>query len=149
VSTLAEKRRASKPTKPHRGFPLYAHATGRWAKRIRGRIHYFGPWADPQGALQKYLDQKDDLLAGRTPRVSGDGLTIVDLINRFLTVKRQRVSSGELSQRTFADYSETCERVINVFGKTRLVTDLASDDFGHLRAKIAETRGPVAISPKA
>ena len=32
-----------KPSKPYPEYPLYAHATKRWAKRIRGVIHYFGP----------------------------------------------------------------------------------------------------------
>src|SRR5262245_53582619 len=126
MPSLAKKRRNDKPAKPHADFPLFPHATKRWAKKIRGKFHYFGPWNDPQGALAKYLDQKDDLLAGRTPRVSGEGVTVRDLVNRFLTVKQQRVQSRELSNRTFLDYHETCERVINTFGKTRLVIDLAS-----------------------
>jgi hypothetical protein len=29
-----------------------------------GRLHYFGKWDDPNAALGKYLEQKDDLLAG-------------------------------------------------------------------------------------
>ncbi len=29
-------------------------------KNIHGRFHYFGRWGDPDGALEKYLDQKDD-----------------------------------------------------------------------------------------
>lgn len=44
----------SKPAKPNPEFPLFPHATGRWAKKIRGKLHYFGPWADPDGALAKY-----------------------------------------------------------------------------------------------
>ena len=40
-----------KPAKPHADFPLYTHRSGRWAKKIRGRLHYFGPWDDPEPAL--------------------------------------------------------------------------------------------------
>jgi integrase len=135
----------AKPDKPRSDFPLFPHATRRWAKKVRGKLHYFGPWADPQGALDKWLDQKDDLLAGRTPRVRGDGLTMRDLANRFLTSKRLLADTHEITEKTFADYYRTCESMIKCFGKSRLVTDLASDDFESLRAELAKVRGPVGL----
>ena len=34
-------------------------------------MRYFGPWEDPEVALNPWLEQKDDLLAGRVPRKAG------------------------------------------------------------------------------
>jgi integrase len=124
---------------------LFPHATRRWAKKIRGKLHYFGRWENAEAALKKYQDQRDDLHAGRTPRVQGDGLTVRDLLNRFLTAKKQLVDSGELAARTFADYKVTCDHVSGIFGLTRRVEDLASDDFEKLRAQTAKSYGPVAL----
>lgn len=139
-------RRPVKPAKPYRDFPLFPHATGRWAKKIKGKHYYFGPWDDSDGALQRYLDQKDDLFAGRTPRVRGDGLTIRELLNRYLTVKRHLVDSREILSQTFAEYHRTCERIGEAFGLNRLVDDLAADDFEQLRAEMAQRWGPVRLA---
>ena len=135
----------NKPAKPYADFPLFPHATRRWAKKIRGKFHYFGPWDDPQAALNRYLDQKDDLHAGRVPRSNGDGLTVADLCNRFLTPKKQLCNTGELSPRTFQDYHRTCARVVDSFGRTRCVDNLAAADFEKLRTSISKTCGPIAL----
>jgi hypothetical protein len=55
-----------KVKKPRPDFPLTPHPSGRWCKKVRAKLHYFGKLEDPQAALNKWLDQRDDLLAGRT-----------------------------------------------------------------------------------
>jgi len=45
-----------KPDKPSADFPLFAHARGYWAKKIKGKQKNFGQWDDPQGSLSAYYD---------------------------------------------------------------------------------------------
>ena len=157
-SPRSRKSSTERPKKPYTDFPLSPHASGTWQKKIRGKIHYFGKWGrvvkgkltriEGDGwkeALEIYKAQADDLHAGRTPRVKGDGLTIAGLCNRFLTAKQRALEAGEITARTFSDYRETTDRLVTTFGKTRLVDDLASDDFESLRADIAKVWGPVRL----
>ena len=88
-----------KTKKPHKDFPLFLHRTGQWAKKVRGKMIYFGKDAD--AALEKWLDEKDALLAGRTPRLHPDGLTVRQLCNKFLEAKKARADAGDLSRRTW------------------------------------------------
>jgi integrase len=132
----------AKPTKPSPDFPLFPHAAGSWAKKIRGKLYYFGPWGDPEGALKKYLEQKDALHAGRKPRAEAEGLTVKELANRFLNVKQALVNGGELSVRTWDDYKVATDLLVDCFGKARLVADLDPDDFAGLRNRMAKSWGP-------
>jgi integrase len=136
-----------KPAKPYPEFPLFPHATRRWAKKIRGALHYFGPWEDPDAALAKYLKQKDDLHAGRTPKQpeSTGGTTLRELCNKFLNTKQALVESGELTKRSWQDYKAATDIIVEHFGKGRLLADLDPDDFATLRNKMARKWGPVTL----
>src|SRR5437762_623795 len=140
---------ASKPAKPRPDFPLFPHATGRWAKKVRGKLQYFGKTADdPKGAAAELLwdEQKDDLYAGRVPsRKRDEGATLADVINGFLAFKEERVQSGELAQRTFDGYEEVGKMLAAYFGRDRRADDLRSDDFQELRASMSKRWGPVAL----
>ncbi|MGH7169860.1 MAG: site-specific integrase [Gemmataceae bacterium] len=152
------RKAANRPKKPYPEFPLTPHPSGAWQKKIRGKIHYFGRWGkrvngklvriDGDGwkeALEQYKAVADDLHAGRTPRVQSDGLTLADLCNRFLTAKLRQREAGEIGSRMFADYKCITDRLVSTFGKTRLVDDLAVDDFESLRDEMAKQWGPVRL----
>jgi integrase len=133
-----------KPTKPYPDFPLFAHATGRWAKKIRGRMVYFGPWNDPDGALEKYLADKDALHSGRRPEAltPETALTVEVLVNRFLNAKKSRVDTGELSPLTWDEYREAGELIARMFKKRTAVESLGPVDFARLRGRMAKDWGP-------
>lgn len=137
------KRRKAKIRKPRTDFPLFPHASGRWAKKIKGKFEYFGKVADdPKGAaaVAKWLDEKEEWLAGRNPRNRKvDGLAIRDLCNKFMNAKKLLAEDGEITPRTFRDYHSACKRVVSVFGKTCPVVELGPDDFQQLRATLAKT----------
>lgn len=135
--------------KPRADFPLFPHATGRWAKKVRGKLCYFGKTADdPAGAkaLELWAEQKDDLLLGRKPRAkAADGVTLADVINGFLDYKQQQRDSGELAPRTWDGYKEVGVMLAAQLGRDRLASDLRPDDFAELRASMAKRWGPVAL----
>ena len=139
----------TKPSKPHPDFPLYAHSGKVWAKKILGKLWYFGPWDDPQGALEKYLAQKDTILAGRDPRKlagvvgvdSNSTCTVKLLVNSFLNAKRSRMDSGQLSMTLFQQYHEACKLIVDCFGRDSQVASLKPADLSTLLAKFPETWG--------
>ena len=131
-----------KPTKPRKDFPLGAASNGQWCKKIRGKIHYFGIWSNPEAAEHEYLRQREYLQAGRLPPAkSNTGIRMSDLCNRFLNAKRALRDTGELSGRTFVDYHAACADLLEHFGKDRLVEDCGPDDFDSYRAKTSKGRG--------
>lgn len=136
------------PQKPRQDFPLYAHRSGKWCIKIKGKSHYFGRWDNPDGALQEYLDVKDDLLAGR-PIIKTGGVTVRELCNRFLNSKQRQVDSGELKQDGWEDYYDACEKVIKVFGKGAKVANLRADDFEELRASLWAGKRIAKRAPKS
>lgn len=135
--------------KPRPDFPLFPHkGKGLWAKKVRGETRYFGRCdEDPKGkrALRKWLDEKEDLLAGRDPRSKSGGIEVGELCNAFLNAKLDALKSGEIAAVTFQDYRGTTDRIVEAFGSRRIVGDLAVSDFAALRRSMSRTLGPVAL----
>lgn len=142
VVTTTRKRRPKASPKPHPDYPLTARKDGRWCKKIKGKVYIFKGTADE--ALTEYERVKGDLLLGRAARAKGGTLTVVDLINSFLTHKQQLRDNGELAPRTFDRYYSTCTLLVTAFGKASIDT-LVADDFQTLRAAMAKRWGPIAL----
>jgi hypothetical protein len=65
---VTSKRRLGKPkppTKPYADFPIFAHESGEWCKKIRGKQFFFGVWADPDAADAKYERERPVLSIAR------------------------------------------------------------------------------------
>ncbi len=140
------KAKPAKPKKPRKDFPLFPHVCGQWVKKVRGKLFYFGVWDDPKGALNKWLDQRDDLLAGRTPRQHDpDALTVGQLCDLFLDSRERLVESGELTAGTLRDYHAAAKVVASVLGKQASVEQLCPADFARLRSKFAKGQGPKSL----
>jgi integrase len=108
------------PPLPYPDFPLRPHRNGQWYKSVwnrgskRSEQFYFGAWADdPKGerALHDpeigWFARRDGIRAGIDNvrvQVAGTDLSLGELMGRFLTFKRGKVASGELSLATLDGY---------------------------------------------
>lgn len=132
------KSKPTKPAKPRPDFPLTAHANGRWCKKIRGKVHFFGVWADPDTALQKYLDDRDDLQAGRIPRrLSATTLNVGAVVNLWLKRCDDLKTAGELQSVTLHEYLRIGRQIVEHFGRNTDPAQLRPTDFAAFRVQIA------------
>jgi integrase len=68
-----------------------------------------------------------------------------DLCNAFLTDRKAKRDAGELAPRSFADYFQSCEKLLSHLGKTAVVEEIRVDDLMAYRRKLSKTLGPVAL----
>ena len=142
--------------RPHPDFPLFPHASGRWAKKVHGRLFYFGRWGrmekgqvvpfpdvrqTAEDALEQYKQQIGDLSVGRTPHSEDGSLTLADLCNRFLSSKKTDLNAGRITPRTFAEYVRATDLLVDTFGRTRAVSDLRPVNFEKLYRNLSAKWG--------
>lgn len=128
-----------KPDKPSPDFPLFAHASGKWAKKINGKLKYFGRWDDPATALAAYE------ALHRKPTAVPHVLTLKHASNLFLTAKKQKVTSGELAQRSWSEYHRTCQKLCKFLGLDRAVDSLKVADFDRFATMLASTVNLIGV----
>src|SRR3954447_24717883 len=93
----------NKPKQPYKTFPLQPYRNGQWGKKIRGVRRYFGVWAAPQAALEKYNAEKADWEAGRDPRVAPPPPVgtprLLELADRWLVMRKELIVCPDPDER--------------------------------------------------
>lgn len=134
----------AKPKKPYRDFPLFAHPNGQWAKKIKGRPHYFGVWSKPQEALERYQQERDFLYAGQAPPEQCQ--TLGEVLEAFKADKQRCLDEGSINERTFGDYLAISEAIAGL-GKHRSIKGIAKADLLSLRERLSKGKNGGQISP--
>lgn len=116
--------------------PLFLHRNGQWAKKVRGRFHYFG--TDKDEALAKWADEKDHLLAGKKPRRRSGEATLEELVNVYLDHRQRMVDAAEIVDRSLQDDVATLRRVVQIMGKTCYPAFWEPVDFEELKSELAK-----------
>lgn len=143
---------ARKPTWPYPQITkMSAHPSGQWAKKIKGRLYYFGRWDQPERALTLYQQEVEDLREGRRPRkfrrpMEGDetiaGATVKFVADAFLYDKGRDVDSGQLSPTTWNTYRWACRIMCDCLTRQRPVADLTPADFTDMQHILCRKLAP-------
>jgi integrase len=130
-------------------FPAKPRSDGRFQKRIRGTLYYFGANGDRDAALGEYNLVKADLYAGRAVRAAAvtDGTSLKDLFNRVLADWEADVDAGKLESDTHTAQKRTLRRFLKFTGPARPWSDLCPDDFTAYAAHLHRIKlGPYSFN---
>jgi len=144
------------PPLPYPDFPLRAHPNGCWAKSIwnprtrKSEKFYFGSWRDDPKGMRALNDPNFGWLARReaihagvdTPRVTlaSREISLGELMNRFLSHKRDRTHSGELSLTTLGDYLREIPLFVAFLKPGVAVENLRPEHFSAYMRHLIEVR---------
>lgn len=139
TAKTSSKKARTKPRKPRKDFPLFPHANGQWCKKIRGRLHFFGVWDDPQAALATWLEDKDYLLAGEERPSRVEGVTVGEIADEYYEAQSQKTADGELAEITLESNKRTCKRLVEALGLHTPIEALTPNSFSNLRSTLSTT----------
>jgi integrase len=144
------------PKLPYVGFPLRPHRNGHWYKSVwnprskKSEQFYFGSWSDdPKGEraikdpLTGWLVRRDAIKAGidnTRVQVVGGELTLGELMSRFLSFKRGKVISGELSLTTLDGYLREVSKFVEFQKPATPAGSLRPEHFSAFMKHLVESR---------
>src|SRR5690606_8765581 len=127
-----------------------------WYKWIDGASRYICSAKLSQDEAFRYWYQNEKAIRDRfRPQrtVRPDALTLRDLVNQYLAVRKAEVAADKIGAEHFATIAEVCGLLLKKIGPTRLAESLRPDDFApvadalskraerqqRVRARIAKT----------
>ncbi len=125
----------SAPAKKRQPAPPYLHPSGQWAKKIDGKMHYYGK--DQEAALLAWNKQQSYVASDITPPPRGSCPTLAELGNVYADFMRRAIDAGELSSRTSTEYTKSIRRFVAIAGADCRVDALRPIDFGAIKEKLA------------
>jgi hypothetical protein len=131
----------NKPRWPHAGTTILTpNPNGQWSKKHRGRVYYFGVWADPDAALKRWEREWPAIRAGAVAEVRNPDVlvTLKDVTDALLDAKLVLVERGDLARVTYRKYSLYVRRVLEVLGHARAISAIGPRDFEKLHADSAK-----------
>ncbi len=139
--------RHEKPAKPRADYPMFAHPSGQWARKINKRLYYFGIWADPVAAEERHDKEYGYLKRGEIPPPIDvrDGCTVKKLADAFMDAKEAKVASGDFSQLTWNLYFKALKRLVDHFGRETRVEAIAPGHWTAYHAKLAKQFAPTSL----
>ena len=139
-------RKPAKPEKPWPDYPLTPHQNGKWCKKVRGQLFYFGSWDDPIGALNEWLAEEPNIRGSGQKSTDTSELDILWLCNTFYEAKEQQRDNGDLSTAALEDYESACKYILKFFGKRRLLSTIDAPDFARMRKQFPATWNSTTIN---
>ncbi len=147
----------SLPALPYPDFPLRPHRNGQWYKSVwssrskKTEQFYFGSWQDdPKGERAitdpeiGWLARRDAIKGGvdnlRVGTLTGDDLTLGELMAKFLAFKRDKARAGELSLATLGDYLSEIEAFVAFMKPGTPAGGLKPEHFGAYMANMTDQR---------
>lgn len=137
--------RGPKPKKPYPKFPLTAHASGTWCKKVGGKQYHFGPWHDPKGALKNWEREAPRLRQGRRPAAEGDAQIVRTLCNRWLVERLKDLDGAKITSGYFNQCRRAVRMLLKSVGEDRTVGELTPDDFRDFGRVLEAKYSPATI----
>jgi hypothetical protein len=108
--------KTQKSNKQSPNFPLFAHVDGVGEEDPR-QTPLLRPVGRPRRASKRYPAVMDALHAGRKPREAGEGNAVKEPANLFLQTKQAVIDTGELTRRSWQDYKDARDLLVEKLGK--------------------------------